>query len=381
MTLISDSARTTDEVRPLRVGLRADASETLGGGHVMRCLALATELRRQGAETFLISNVDGLAWLREEIDEAGQKIFPGAATPDELVLTAYRLELDTMVLDSYTLTPEYSQALRSAGVLVTVIVDGTTRGQSADLVIDQAPGVRNMSSVLPGMSVGGGFGGRRTEGKEPQWLGGFRHALIRDAVFAARDTSCATSVGTAQTVAPDTRPHILCFFGATDPYGAAPTAAAAVLASGLPLRVTVVAARPELQEAVGALPLHSRQTVRIVAPIADLPRLMQEADVVVTAAGSSVLDLLCLGRAVAVLFVSQVQKPLYQKVVGDDLVVGLGSLDSLRLAGSLPDPAAAALRRLVADRSARDGLARSGRMAVDGLGCMRVARVLLRLAR
>ncbi len=42
-----------------------------------------------------------------------------------------------LVLDSYELDPAGAGALRAAGVLTLAIVDGDTRGQDADLYLDQ----------------------------------------------------------------------------------------------------------------------------------------------------------------------------------------------------------------------------------------------------
>ncbi len=57
--------------------------------------------------------------------------------PAELVAAARRHDLDVLVLDSYELDPAGAGALRAAGVLTLAIVDGDTRGQDADLYLDQ----------------------------------------------------------------------------------------------------------------------------------------------------------------------------------------------------------------------------------------------------
>ena len=45
------------------------------------------------------------------------------------------------------------------------------------------------------------------------------------------------------------------------------------------------------------------QSITLVPPVADLPRLIVEADLVISAAGTSTWDLLCLGAPPALLWV------------------------------------------------------------------------------
>ncbi|MFI5721545.1 PseG/SpsG family protein [Streptomyces cyaneofuscatus] len=355
MNLDSSPSAAPDSARGLRIGLRADASPRIGGGHVMRCLALSEELRRRGAEVFLLGRAERPAWLREQVDHQGLPVLPGSDDPQELVGIAREMTLDAMVLDSHTLAPECSVALRAAGIVVAALVDGTTRAQEADLYVDQSPGGRAVQTTFP-------EGARR--------LGGYRHALIRDAVLAARRRAQRTVVG------PPAPPHVLCFFGATDPYGGVPVAVRALLATGAPLRLTAVAAGAEQARAIEALPTGPAQRVRVVEPVAHLPELARTADLVVTAAGSSVLDLLCIGCAVAVVTVTASQQPVYEAVRDDALVSGLGSLEELRAAEG---DGIAQLRRLLAGPAERAGLARRGAEAVDGQGCARVAGALVTL--
>lgn len=358
MNLDSGAPTAPSSARGLRIGLRADASPRIGGGHVMRCLALSEELRRRGAEVFLLGRVTRPAWLRAHLYDQGLVVLPGPDSPDDMVVVAREMALDAVVLDSHTLAPECSAALRSAGIVVAALVDGTARAQEADLYVDQSPGGRGIGSTFP-------EGARR--------LGGYRHALIRDAVLAAGRRVERTVVD------PSAPAHVLCFFGATDPYGGVPVAVRALLATGAPLRLTAVAAGPEPARAIEALPTGPAQRVRVVEPVAHLPELARTADLVVTAAGSSVLDLLCIGCAVAVVTVTASQQPVYDAVLGDALVAGLGSLEELRAAGGAGDDGVARLRRLLTRPAERAGLARRGAEAVDGRGCARVAGTLIGL--
>lgn len=356
--MIVNFGNSTVPTRRLRIGLRADASPSIGGGHVMRCLALSEELRRRGAEVFLLGRAASPAWLRTQLTDQGLPVVAGPDDPYELTDLAQDMGLDAMVLDSHTLPPECSRALRGAGIVVAAVVDGTARAQEADLFVDQSPGGDDITTTFP-------EGARR--------LGGYRHALIRGGVLAARRHPERRATGPATPV------HVLCFFGATDPYGGVPVAVRTLLATGVPLRLTAVAAEPGLARAVRALSARGDQRVRVIEPVGRLPELARTADLVVTAAGSSVLDLLCIGCAVAVVTVTGSQQPAYEGVVGDGLVAGLGSLEGLRASGAALDEGVAVLRRLLTHAGERAELARRGASAVDGQGCSRVAQALVAL--
>ena len=79
----------------------------------------------------------GVGWAAAQLAARGIPVHPGPDTPAGLVEAAHRHALDALVLDSYELDPAGAGALRAAGVVTLAIVDGDTRGQDADLYLDQ----------------------------------------------------------------------------------------------------------------------------------------------------------------------------------------------------------------------------------------------------
>jgi spore coat polysaccharide biosynthesis predicted glycosyltransferase SpsG len=153
-----------------------------------------------------------------------------------------------------------------------------------------------------------------------------------------------------------------------------------VLAGGAPVAVTAVAARPEVAEAMHALPTGAGQRVRAVPPADDLPAWVRQFDLVVSASGTSVWELLCLGAPTAVVSVAPNQHAGYQQVVGRGLAAPLGALQQLQHDPGARRAASEVLTRLLTDSGARRVLARAGPAEVDGRGRERVADVLLELA-
>jgi spore coat polysaccharide biosynthesis predicted glycosyltransferase SpsG len=114
----------------------------------------------------------------------------------------------------------------------------------------------------------------------------------------------------------------------------------------------------------------------VIDPTPQLPDRVLEADLVISASGTSSWELLCLGAACAMVCVADNQVTAYERMVATGAVVGLGRLDEIR-----GDPRAASgeLRQLLTDGRLRDRLRRTGWRLVDGSGKERVVDVVTRL--
>ncbi|QYC38582.1 undecaprenyldiphospho-muramoylpentapeptide beta-N- acetylglucosaminyltransferase [Nonomuraea coxensis DSM 45129] len=317
------------------VGLRCDAGADSGVGHLVRCVALAEELRARGARPVFLGAVRDSPWALAQLRERGLPLVPAPGPPAALAALARALRLDAIVLDSYRLPPGTGEELRRHGLPVLAVVDGDPLGQRADLYLDQNLGAERRP--FPAGPV----------------LAGARYVLLRDSV---RRRARAPRP-------PDGVPDVLCFFGGTDAAGVAPAWAAALRATGVPFTATVVSPAPF---APGA-------PITVIPPTDRLPELMAAADLVVTAAGSAIWELLYLGVPTALSWVAGNQRIGYDELVGRGVAAGLGRE---------PGPeAVAALARLLTDPAAREEHGRRGAGLVDGRGRERVADALLALVR
>ncbi|MBQ1024098.1 spore coat protein [Micromonospora sp. C95] len=335
----------------LRVGLRCDAGPLRGVGHLVRCLALGEEFQARGATVEVFGTVDGVGWAADQLTARGITLHPGPDTPDGLVAAARRHDLDVLVLDSYELDPTAAGALRAAGVLTLAIVDGETRGQDADLYLDQ-----NFATDL---AVPAG-----------RLLAGSGYALLRAGVLAARPAAPRPAV----TVDP---PSVLAFFGGTDAAGAAPVLTEVLLSTGRPMELTVVVGRPELAARMARLTPGPGQSLLPVPPTGTLPALIAAADLVVSAAGTSTWELCCLGAPSALVCVVDNQRESYHRVVAAGLAAGLGELPALAGDPAAVRAAAGTLAGLLDDGARRAELSARAWAAVDGRGRERVVDAVL----
>ncbi|NES15539.1 MULTISPECIES: PseG/SpsG family protein [Micromonospora] len=341
----------------LRVGLRCDAGPRRGVGHLVRCVALGEEFLARGAHVALLGSVAGVEWAAGQLAARGIPHHPGPDTPDGLVAAAREHALDVLVLDSYELDPACAGALRAAGIRTLAIVDGDARGQDADLYLDQ-----NLDA--------------RTVAPADRLLAGTRYALLRREVLSRRPAA-------PRPPTPAARPRVLAFFGGTDAFGAAPPLTRLLLGTGQPMELTVVVAREPTAAELAAVRPARGQTLRLVPPTDTLPGMIAEADLVVSAAGTSTWELCCLGAPSALVCVVDNQRDSYHRVIREGVAAGLGELPTLIAAG--PDGRAAradavqALRGLLTSADRRAALSARAWSTVDGRGRVRVVDAVLAL--
>ncbi|MEU8247047.1 glycosyltransferase [Nonomuraea sp. NPDC048916] len=404
------------------IGIRCDAGVRSGLGHLVRCVALAEELCARGMEVRFLGNLAGSPWARTQLLERGLPLLPAPARPDRLAGLVRDLGLGAVVLDSYELPPGTGAAIRATGAAVLAIIDGDHLGQEADLYLDQNLGaelrpfpmfaerlagaryvllrdsVRDLRDLrgpagygaAAGRAAGYGAAAGRAAGDGAAGYGaaagraagdgaagdgaagdgaaGYGAAAGRAAGDGAAADRGAGGKGAGDGPAGDrgagdrgSVPRVLCCFGGTDSAGVAPAWTRALLDTGLPFRATVVTPRK----------FRADGPVTVIPPTDRLPQLMAEADLVVSAAGSTVWELLYLGVPTALTWVAANQLVGYEPLVRDGIAAGLGPR---------ADAAAIeALARLLADAGLREKYGRRGSGLIDGRGRERVADALLTL--
>jgi RimJ/RimL family protein N-acetyltransferase len=161
--------------------------------------------------------------------------------------------------------------------------------------------------------------------------------------------------------------RVLVVLGGTDALGVTGELFGVLARTGRPLQVTAVA-QPDAGDDLRGRASDLGLDVDLVAPQSDLTDLMLASDLTISAAGTTVWELLCLGVPAALVCVADNQRPGYERVLTRRAAVGLG--DAGR--GLDLDRAAATLREVLDEAGLRRGLAAAGRRLVDGRGAWRV---------
>lgn len=126
----------------MNILFRVDASITLGSGHVMRCLTLASALRNSGAICDFVCRIQP-GHLNETIQQQGFNVYHlPAALPDQnadaqATLSVLNKDYALLVVDHYQLAADYCSRLRACCRYIMVIDDLANRLHDCDILLDQ----------------------------------------------------------------------------------------------------------------------------------------------------------------------------------------------------------------------------------------------------
>jgi UDP-2,4-diacetamido-2,4,6-trideoxy-beta-L-altropyranose hydrolase len=333
----------------MRVLFAPAAAPEIGGGHVLRGLALAEALRARGAESVFAVPPWGERLVRRFGGAAGPALHPMARSGDtaEIVAALETVRPDALVLDDYGLDAGRSAGLARPGMVTLVVDDLADRAHRCDLLVD--PGFGREASDYAGLTSSG-----------CEVLVGPRYALLRSA-FAA---GCpAREEGAVR--------RVFVSFGLSD---VGSIAARAVQA----LRPLAPAARFDVALASDAASLPRLQAMaredpglHLHADALDVAALMRAADVAVGAAGASTWERCALALPSLAVAVADNQRAMIGRLAGAGAVLAVDA--------STPDFPAALARTFDALQAPelRRRLAAASHALCDGRGAGRVAEALL----
>ena len=332
-----------------RLLIRADASEQIGSGHVMRCLALAQAWQEAGGEVFLgartLAETLKRRWRDEQIES--RQIATSGDDAGETVKLAREIGADWVVLDGYQFGTEFQRAIKNAGFrLLVVDDDGCAQHYAADLILNQNPcASRNM---YPSRNIG------------TELLLGTRYALLRREFLSARPANRAHAPRAAR---------ILVTLGGADLDNCTRKILEAVaVIEGLATTAIVGPDNPrapELEEL--AKRADARIAIRQNPP--DMPQLMAWADIAVSAAGTTCWELAFMGLPMLLVVLADNQRP------NATCLDKLGTAANLGWHGALSeDKMRAAIVQTLDDPALRASMSQKGFELVDGRGASRVVR-------
>lgn len=319
---------------------RADAGPELGVGHAVRVLALAEAALSRGWRVTVAGDI-AVPWLRRDLSVRGLDPVAGFHDDESMhsMLTACRV--DVVAVDNYALPATLRDVATAAGAVLLSVEDFAFGRRPADVVVNYHVGAAQTQ--------------RPDDGSRVVLLGPV-YAPVRAAVLGARLHRAARAHVDAEPL------RALVVMGGTDPTGVTSLVLDVLARTGHRLEVTVVGGN-----AISGR--HGGLEVRALPGGQQIPVLLADADLAVSAAGVGTYETFCTGVPTAVLAVVDNQVPGYRELVAHRFCHGLGT--ALRLRAE-PQVVAEGLRVWLEDVDGRTAMAATALTAVDGRGSDRV---------
>ena len=341
-----------------RLFIRADASTTIGTGHIMRCLALAQAWQDQGGEVSFISHCESDALRQRLIDERMNFININKPHPDPSDLKQTIATLSTMhhspsnknwlVIDGYHFDAVYQKNIKDAGYKILWIDDyGHADHYYADLVLNQ-----NISAEESFYSA-----------REPytRLLLGASYTLLRREFKKWQEW---------QREIPETAQNVLVTMGGGDPDNVTMKVVQAlkqINIKGLNAKIIVGPANPNLHALKAEC--GNSTNLQIIANATNMPELIAWAAVAVSAGGSTCWEMALLGLPNLIMYFADNQRPIAEKLHEYGAALSMGWSHQLTI-----ESIKQRIEDLLLSQERRNEYSIKSQDLVDGKGSQRVCR-------
>jgi len=356
------------------VVIRVDASSRIGAGHVMRCLALADELKKNGAivrficreyHGNLISLLRDKSMLVSELHthqhKENNKEFNferslGVTQEEDANQTIDILKNakpDWVIVDHYELNEVWEKMVSYYTSKIMVIDDLANQLHYCDALLDQTYGrsERDYDLYVPDNTI---------------LLLGAKYALLRSEFLQWREYSLK------RRASPELK-RVLINMGGTDPDNATGQVLRVIsknkLFNDIEIVVVMGATSPWLDKVkCQAEKMHNQIEVKV--NVSNLAELMANSDLAIGAAGSSVWERCCLGLPSIIYKLAENQDFISLQLQANDVALFAGEIDNIENS----------LLQNIDEISNIESLQRfsnKSKSISDGLGVKRVVEALL----
>ena len=273
----------------MRYVLRADASKSIGAGHVMRASAIAEELIARGEDVAFVGQISGLPWVEERIVELGFNHIYNESTG-----FLSNFESDVLLLDSYEI--DRNDAFITPGNWLHIIA-----------VVDEiTPNYHCTLRIHPGL--------------DSNWIGNSKIPIIAGPKYIPFRSSLSKNIHTVDQVHHKLRIAVVA--GGSDPYGLVHEIAKILVS--FPEQFEAYLFSDSILDSV----LDSR--LRYIEVGHQLDELTKDVDLVLTTASTSSLEFLARGLCVGIACAIDNQEQYYNTLseLGVAARLGFRNLDN-----------------------------------------------------
>jgi hypothetical protein len=352
-----------------KIVFRVDVSSQIGTGHFMRCLTLASELKKQNSDVCFVSrnlplylsemlNIKNIELITlvanddaDSIDELAHSSWLGLSQAQDAKATVKALSgqvYDWLIVDHYALDYRWESALRQSAKNIMVIDDLADRHHDCDVLLDQnyyADMQTRYSGKLPAYS---------------QLLVGPRYALLREEFVTLREH---VKIRTGDVK------KILVFFGGVDAknYTFQTMEVLSEISSEFEVEVDVVIGAQHPSKSQIEVTCNNKGFIcHVQTP--HMAKLMADADLAIGAGGSASWERCCLGLPSLLIALADNQIAIAKELDSINACVYLGSSDSI-ISLNLKE----CISKILSNPERTRKISENAFAIVDGLGVSRVS--------
>lgn len=366
-----------DSSRKPTILFRADGSARMGFGHLVRCSTLARQLRESGARVLLATRSSDQCpqWVSDlfpgaihELEDRGPAVTDEvdpvshadwlATTQNEdaeqlleLLARLQLKEVDCLVVDHYGIDARWHRQLRPFCRKLLAIDDLADRDLDVDVLLDQNRSPQQATvdyeKRIPGEAV---------------FLAGPHWSLIRHEFLGRREHPRSLN---------EESPRLLIIMGGSDPDELTSAVLESLIGIKPRLDITAVIGQSDQLQRLEKLRASMDHALRIRVAETQMSNLMADVDLAISAAGSTVWELCCMGVPMALHAGELNQQAVVQQAEAAGAAVRLPDVKS--------DLVKAVLSTMLNGRGRLGVMSRAGQQLVDGEGARRVSEVILSL--
>ncbi len=337
--------------KPIRTAVRADGGAGIGLGHIMRCLALALELKQLGHDVVFISVED--RQVEQLIIEHDFPVIPLPANHDfsrDLEVTGEIIQnsgISIVITDSYKISQEYLKELKKKAELLVSIDDLNLWPWPSDIVINGNLYANDLDY--------------KSSNGNTRFLLGSQYTLLRREFCNVPERKARQKIE-----------QILVTVGGSDILNLTPMILRSLCAVPGEFRITTVIGPSfeNLEEIRSAAQGLQGKEVVFKTGVNKMRELMSDCDLAISSGGSTLYELAATGTPAVVLLQADNQVMVAEKMARERAVLNLGMGD--QVAGKQISEAVLALN----SSEAREAMAVIGQRLIDGLGASRCAQVI-----
>ncbi len=289
---------------------RTDSSSRIGGGHVVRCLALADTFKKFGWKCFFACEKDSFKTTPILLESNVGIIEIGGSIDDDIELIVLNLgrEINLVIFDHYDIDIDIESKFRECTNTIIVIDDLANRKHDADILIDQTflRNKKDYQFLVPkkcSLMLGSEFVILR------------RDFHIERAQFINRLNNNDDSIK-----------NIIILFGNNDSKFMSMVALDGVIDSGIKTELTIVLGKgvknvDTIQRKIQKI---NNIRIKLLVNVRNIAYLISQSDMAIIAGGTTIWECLCIGVPALVIKTAKNQEKNINNLSKKGLIVYLG---------------------------------------------------------